>query len=98
MAINAPIQGTEGDILRIAMVKIDDYLNSNNLNDVARTLLQVHDELVFEIKEENLEELTPRLAQIMREVFAGYDIKSVPIEVEAKVGDNWSQMTKFKLN
>ena len=98
MAINAPIQGTEGDILRIAMVNIDNYLNDNNLNDVARTLLQVHDELVFEIKDEKLDELAPRLADIMREVFSGYDIKDVPIEVEAKVGDNWSQMTKFKLS
>lgn len=98
MAINAPIQGTEGDILRIAMVNIDNYLNDNNLNDDVRTLLQVHDELVFEIKEEKLAEVAPRLAKIMREVFKGQDIKDVPIEVEAKVGDNWSQMEKYKLS
>ena len=98
MAINAPIQGTEGDILRIAMVNVDNYLNSNNLNDDARTLLQVHDELVFEVKEEKLAELAPSLAKIMREVFTGHDIKQIPIEVEAKVGDNWSEMTKLKLS
>lgn len=98
MAINAPIQGTEGDILRIAMVNIDNYLNNNDLNTYIRTLLQVHDELVFEVMEDKLEEYAPHLAKIMREVFAGYDIKGVPIEVEAKVGDNWSEMTKFKLS
>lgn len=98
MAINAPIQGTEGDILRIAMVNIDDYFNANSLNVDVRTLLQVHDELVFEVKEDRLSELAPQLANLMRKVFAGQETKGVPIEVEAKAGDNWAQMDKFSLS
>ncbi len=92
MAINAPIQGTEGDILRIALVRIDEYLKENKLEEDIKMLLQVHDEIVFEIKESILSAQTKELMKIMEDVFSGQDTKDVPIEVEAKMGYNWADM------
>ena len=93
MAINAPIQGTEGDILRVAMINIDKYITAEGLDAEVKVLLQVHDELVFEIKEESLDSVVPRLRALMQEVFEGKETLGVPIKVEAKVGDNWAQMS-----
>ncbi len=91
MAINAPIQGTEGDILRVAMIEIDRWITDGHEND-ARMLLQVHDELVFEIKEDKLNEVVPALRRMMTAVFGDRDTKGVPVVVEAKAGYNWSDM------
>ncbi len=98
MAINAPIQGTEGDILRIAMINIDRYIEESKQNDDVRMLLQVHDELVFEIKKDLVENVVPKLAELMSGVMKGHDTKGVPISVEAKAGDNWMEMEKIKIN
>ena len=95
MAINAPIQGTEGDILRIAMIEIDKYLVKNKLDADVKMILQVHDELVFEIKESKLKKVIPELVKIMENVFEGKDTLGVPILVEVKVGDNWMDMDKW---
>ncbi len=95
MAINAPIQGTEGDILRVAMLEIDKWVNDGR-SDFARVLLQVHDELVFEIREDKLEEVVPILRRMMTEVFKGKDAKGVPVAVEAKAGYNWAEMDNLK--
>lgn len=97
MAINAPIQGTEGDLLRIAMVDIDRFITAKGWTESVRMLLQVHDELVFEIKEDLVDEAIPELARLMSGVFKDRETANVPIEVEAKTGSNWSEMTKFKL-
>lgn len=96
MAINAPIQGTEGDLLRLALLSIDEYLADKKLNDDVRVLLQVHDELVFEIKEELVDKITPELARLMSGVFEGKDTLGVPIVVDSKIGDNWAEMEKIK--
>ncbi|MEX2341095.1 MAG: DNA polymerase [Candidatus Paceibacterota bacterium] len=96
MAINAPIQGTEGDILRIALVRITDYLKKNNLQEKARVLLQVHDELVFEVKKDSVDEIVPSLKKIMSDVLDSHDTEGVPIEVEVKSGRNWADMVQFK--
>ncbi|OGG41472.1 hypothetical protein A2837_03110 [Candidatus Kaiserbacteria bacterium RIFCSPHIGHO2_01_FULL_46_22] len=98
MAINAPIQGTEGDLLRLALLALDQYISENKLNDDVRMLLQVHDELVFEIKEDKVEKIVPELARIMSSVLNEKDTKDVPVSVEAKLGDNWTEMEKFKLS
>lgn len=97
MAINAPIQGTEGDILRIAMINIEEHIKKNGLESKVRMLLQVHDELVFEIHEDVLKNETKNLSQIMRDVFSGYDTSDVPVLVEAKAGDNWLDMESIKI-
>lgn len=97
MATNAPIQGAEGDILRIAMVQIYSYFSRMKLHDDAHMLLQVHDELVFEIREEKLDAVVPEIVKIMTGVVSEEDGKGVPLEVEVKVGDNWEEMTKYNL-
>jgi DNA polymerase-1 len=97
MAINAPIQGTEGDIVRIAMVRIYEYLKKEKLTDSVKMILQVHDELVFEIKEGKVKEVVPRLKEIMEGVMSEKETKSVPIATEVKVGDNWEEMEKLKV-
>ncbi len=89
MAINHPIQGTEGDFLRIAMGRIHELVyNEYNENDV-RMLLQVHDELLFEIKNNLIEEVSPKIKNIMENV-AKLD---VPLVADIKSGDNWRDMS-----
>jgi len=92
MAINAPIQGTEGDVMRIAMVRIDEYLKAEGLHDEVRMLLQVHDELVFEIKQERVDSVLPVLRDIMENAFPPEDAEGVPIGTEAKVGRTWGSL------
>ena len=97
MAINAPIQGTEGDILRIAQLNIHHWVKEQKLENDVRMLLQVHDELVFEIKKEKIDEAIPKLVEIMTGVFAGKETHGVPVEVEVKAGKNWLEQKPMKL-
>jgi DNA polymerase-1 len=96
MAINAPIQGTEADIVKIAMARIDEYLTKNGLKDKVHLLLQVHDELVYEVKESEVKKVAPVLKKIMEEVIDPKDIEGVACLAEAKAGDNWEEMEKIK--
>lgn len=97
MAINAPVQGTAADIMRIAMVEVFNMLKKKYKDD-ARMLLQVHDELVFEIKEELVDTLVPEIKKSMEEVLkeAGKDDKGVPLLAEVKIGNDWSHLEKYK--
>lgn len=97
MAINAPIQGSQADIIRIAMVKIFAYIKKEQLNNEVKMLLQVHDELVFEIKNEKLEETVPQLLEIMTSVLTIEQTKGVPIQAEIKIGNNWEEMKNVTL-
>jgi len=91
MAINAPIQGTEADIIKLAMIKVDEYLTATpNIH----LLLQVHDELVFEIPNYLVEKVAPRIKEIMENVVSLEKTKNVVCKVEYKVGDNWGEMGK----
>lgn len=80
-AANAPIQGSNADIIKIAMVRLHEVLK----NYQARLLLQVHDELVFEIPPDEWEELQPQIKSVMENAVQ----LSVPLLVEARVGKNW---------
>jgi DNA polymerase-1 len=82
-AANAPIQGSSADIIKIAMVKLRDILQNYN----AKLLLQVHDELVFEVPPEEWEELQPQIKQTMENA---YSLK-VPLLVDIHAGDNWME-------
>lgn len=84
-AINAPLQGTAADIIKKAMIKIDRAIRDEHLP--AKMLLQVHDELVFEIHEKDLEQTVERLCEIMENVV---DL-SLPLKVDAGIGDNWAE-------
>jgi DNA polymerase-1 len=93
MAINAPVQGTAADIIRIAMVRISEHLKKAKKTEDARMLLQVHDELVFEIRESVVHTLVPELRHIMESVLSLKDTHGVPIRADAKVGPNWDTMS-----
>ncbi len=86
MAINTPIQGTAADLIKIAMINAAKFLKGKQ--DEARLLLQVHDELIFEIKEGKISDYTPQLKKIMEEAAK----LSVPVIVEENIGDNWGEL------
>ena len=84
--MNTPIQGTAADIIKVAMVALDQAIRQSGLQ--ARLLLQVHDELILEAPQDEiaiLEELVP-------EVMEGAVSLSVPLKVEAASGSNWYQL------
>ncbi len=88
MAVNHPVQGTSADLVRMAMIHIDEFIQKEYPNDEVRMLLQVHDELVFEVKDTLVEELAPKLKKLMETVYK----LDVPLLVEPKAGENWSEM------
>ncbi|MBL0587521.1 DNA polymerase I [Aeromonas caviae] len=85
-AINAPMQGTAADIIKRAMINVDGWIRGIE-DESIRMLMQVHDELVFEIREEKLEEY---IAIIKEKMSAAAEL-DVPLLVEAGTGDNWDQ-------
>ena len=88
-AINAPIQGTAADIIKRAMIKIYEKNISNN-ND-CKMLLQVHDELIFEVKESKLEKYQALIRQEMENALHPLISLEVPLLVESSFGDNWDE-------
>jgi DNA polymerase-1 len=86
-SINAPIQGTAADIIRRAMIRIEDALAEQGVE--AQMLLQVHDELVFEAPEDEVEKAIPIIRKIMEAAAEPAVRLSVPLHVDAKAGDNW---------
>ena len=84
-AINAPMQGTAADIIKRAMIAVDNWLSESGLD--AKVILQVHDELVLEVREDLLEQVRERIKQLM----SGAAELAVPLLVEVGVGDNWDE-------
>lgn len=85
MAINMPIQGMAADIMKLAMIAVSTNYESNTN---VRMLLQVHDEIILEVKEEFADEVAKKVKEIMENV---YKLK-VPLVVDVKVGDNWGEI------
>lgn len=98
MAINAPIQGTQADIIKIAMVRIDEYLKKHKVEKEAHLLLQVHDELVYEIHEVSLEKLVPEIKHIMETVVSSEQTHGVPLLAEVKTGERWGDMMPLHID
>ena len=95
-ATNAPVQGTAtADIIKLAMVRVDAYLRAEGLSEGAALLLQVHDELVYEVKKELIPTLAPRLKEIMEQILTPEQSQGVPIVADVSVGDNWGEMRKL---
>ncbi len=92
MAINAPIQGTQADIIKRAMVEVDRLLTESGEREDAHLLLQVHDELVYEIRDERVAELSEKIRTVMEEAFPKEKTEGVPIIAEAKSGADWGTM------
>jgi len=86
MAMNAPIQGTASDLIKIAMVRMAAALRTRGLR--SRMLLQVHDELLFEVREDEL----GSLEALAREVMEGAMPLTVPLKADIKTGRDWSEV------
>ncbi|MCW1888065.1 MAG: DNA polymerase I [Candidatus Moranbacteria bacterium] len=87
MAVNMPIQGLEADIVKLAMLKTMDLVEEFPEGEVY-PVLQVHDELIFEVKEEKAEVFASRLKEVLESVYT----ISVPLTVEVSIGKNWGEI------
>ena len=86
MAINAPIQGTAADIIKIAMVRLYEVLRERHLR--TRMILQVHDELIVEAPEDEIDVVVPLMCEVMEHAFE----LDAPLKVDLKMGRNWEDM------
>jgi DNA polymerase I len=94
MAINAPIQGTEADVLKLAMINIDEHLSHKNLKDRVYLLLQVHDELIYEVEEGVLDGLLKEIIAIMENIISPSESEGVVLVANCAVGDAWGDMVE----
>jgi DNA polymerase-1 len=96
MAMNAPIQGTAtADIIKIGMKNVDEQLKKNNLLEEVRLVLQVHDELVFEIKKDKIKEAQIIIEEAMKNVIPDefmIEKESVPLLVSSSFGKSWGEL------
>ena len=86
MAINAPVQGSSADIIKIAMINLHREMGKRNLK--SKMLLQIHDELLFEVPEAEVAEMKSLVAQLMPRAFE----LRVPVKIDIKLGKNWAEM------
>ena len=86
MAINMPVQGTSADIIKVAMVNLHREMDERRLK--SKLLLQVHDELIFEVPQEELETMRQLVPQVMTTALT----LSVPLKVDIKTGNNWGEI------
>ena len=86
MAINAPVQGTSADIIKVAMVSLHQEMMRRRLK--SKMLLQIHDELIFEVPDDEVEQMTSLVSRLMPQALK----LSVPLKVDIKIGDNWGDM------
>ncbi len=89
MAINMPVQGTQADLLKMAMLKVRELVDGR---DDVKVLLQVHDELVFEVKEGAEKALIPQIKDIMELIWLG----TVPLIVNVEMGKNWGELQSWE--
>lgn len=87
MAMNAPIQGTAADVVKLAMIQVDKVISGN---ESVSMLLQVHDELIFEIKKDAVDVVVPVIKNTMEQVGE----LSVPLAVDVSIGEKWGEMKK----
>lgn len=84
-AINAPMQGTNADIIKLAMIQLDQWILENNLD--MRMIMQVHDELVFEVSEKILDKVVAHIKTVMETILP----LSVPLKIGIGIGNNWDE-------
>ena len=88
-AINAPIQGSAADIIRRAMIRIEPALAKSSLS--GRMLLQVHDELIFEVPEAEVDQTIELVTDLMENAAMPALSMKVPLKVDARAADNWDE-------
>lgn len=89
-AINTPIQGTSADIIKVAMLRIDRYARDHGWG--AHMLVQVHDELMFEVPTVELPQAAPQIQHMMEQALS----LDIPVVVDLKVGENWRDLTPYR--
>jgi DNA polymerase-1 len=94
MAINAPLQGTSADLIKLAMIKVNDLLEKENLTDKVFLILTVHDELVYEIEEDVVPKIRGKIIEVMEGLIPLSETAGVPLVVSSSVGKNWGEMKK----
>ena len=91
MAVNMPVQGTAADVMKRAMIEVDEALSARELR--SRMLLQVHDELIFEVPQEEVDQL----AQLLREIMPASLNLIVPLQIEVKSALNWRDLEPIEV-
>lgn len=91
MAINAPMQGSQADMIKLAMVSIQEAIEKD-FADTVKMVLQIHDELIFEVKDDALVAFTPVAQHLMESVLSKEDAQGVPIIVSSEAGPSWGDM------
>ena len=86
MAINMPVQGTSADIIKVAMINLNREMDKRRLK--SKMLLQVHDELIFEVPQDELKEMRQLVPKLMSTALQ----LSIPLKVDIKTGNNWGEM------
>jgi len=89
MVMNAPLQGTAADIIKIATRRVDEEIKKKGLQDKVFFLLAVHDELIYEVEESAVEDAT----KIIKEAMESSVDSKIPFSVGVSVGKNWGEMT-----
>lgn len=92
MAVNAPIQGTQADIIKLAMVRVDEMIEREGAQTDAYLLLQVHDELVYEIRSSRVDDIGLKIKGIMESVLPARETYEVPVITVMKMGADWGSM------
>jgi DNA polymerase-1 len=93
IAINTPLQGSSADMIKKAMIEAQDFIDKEYKNNNIKMLIQVHDELLFEIKEEEIE----KSASKIRDIMIGVVDLNIPLKVDAGVGDNWGEIEDLEI-
>lgn len=86
MAVNMPMQGTQADLIKMAMIELSEWLKNEEID--ATMLLQVHDELVFEVKDNDVERAAKKIEAVMQGIHAF----EIPLAVDVEIGQNWGEM------
>ncbi|MEK7480439.1 MAG: DNA polymerase [Patescibacteria group bacterium] len=94
MAVNAPMQGTQSDIIKLAMVEADGLIEKNGWRGKAELVLQIHDELVYELAEDIAQTAARAIRDVMESVAPKDRLSGVPILAEAAVGSDWGSLQK----
>ncbi|KKT71923.1 MAG: polymerase protein [Candidatus Moranbacteria bacterium GW2011_GWF1_44_4] len=92
MAVNAPIQGSEADVVKLGMIRSQDLIEKK-FKGQAFQLLQIHDELLFEVKKELVPEFVFEIKKILEEIYP-HEIK---LEVQAKTGPSWGELEEYAM-
>ncbi len=97
MAINAPIQGTEADIVKLAMIKGEEKLKDMGEASAAHLLLQVHDELVYEVEEKKVKAIAKAIKEVMENILPRKETSGILFEAVPHSGRSWGELQKIKL-